>query len=910
MARPPQPPRLARVLTSLTLRGDAREVIVGDLDQEFADAIAAGGSRRVARRLYWRQTIASIAAVRHDAWAHRRLESSGGLRWLRGLSLDLRSIARALRRSPGYAVIAILSLAIGIGANTTIFSVVRQLFLMPLPVDRPDDLRLVYWSPHVEGPLGISNISASTFTDAAGTSYRSNFSYPQFSAMRRASASLDLAAYNFLRRLTVSAEGHAPLVTSGMLTSGNYFSVIRPPLVLGRGLIDADDEAGAPPVAVISYGLWTQFFGNDPNVRGKTIQVNDVVFEIVGVTSASYRGLSQGGFLPPTDVTMAMAHQPAISPEWNSPRLSLFTAPGVFWVRLIARDGNSSATPPDALHAAFAGQLPGSGLKQEVVKSATLAYLPGAHGLDSLRTSARLPLQILTIVSGVVLLIACINVAGLMLARGVARQRELAIRRALGAGRGRIMRELLLEGVILSAIGGTAGLLAALWTAPVLQSMLTSGLGTSGISVTLDWPLIGTTAALGCTAGVLAGLLPALRFSSNQDVLLNQRSAAGAPALRIGRALLALQIAVSLPLVVGATLFLRTLHNLATVDLGFEPRGLTLFNVDPTMNGKRPEGTERILPVLLERLEAIPGVTSATFLENALVSGSESDTTVVIDGRDQFVYMNSVGPHYLETMSIRLIAGRTLLASDVSGQPPVVLINETAAAKYFPNRSPLGGHITNASRELTVVGIVSDSKYDGLRNAVAPILLHSYLQRPVGPMTVAVRATVPAAALRAAIDSAVRDVDRKLPITQYKTQIEQIDQTIGKERVIASLLTVFGAFALLLACVGLHGVTSYSVARRTSEIGIRLALGAQRSQVLWLVLRQVVVLSAAGLAIGLPIAWISSPIMGSFLFGLDPRDPLTIGVAAFVMVAVAVGAGLRPARRAARLEALSALRSE
>jgi len=238
------------------------------------------------------------------------------------------------------------------------------------------------------------------------------------------------------------------------------------------------------------------------------------------------------------------------------------------------------------------------------------------------------------------------------------------------------------------------------------------------------------------------------------------------------------------------------------------------------------------------------------------------------------------------------------------------VINETAAARYFQNGPALGGRIVNGSRTLTVVGIVADSKYDGLRNDVEPTMLHAYLQRPVGSMTVAVRATVPATALRAAIEDALRDVDRNVPITQYKTQEEQIDQTIGRERVIASLLTAFGGFALMLACVGLHGVTSYSVARRTSEIGIRLALGAQRSQVLWLVLRQVVVLSAAGLAIGLPIAWISSPIMGSFLFGLDARDPLTIVVAAAIMVAVAIGAGLRPAKRAARLEALSALRSD
>jgi ABC-type antimicrobial peptide transport system permease subunit len=443
------------------------------------------------------------------------------------------------------------------------------------------------------------------------------------------------------------------------------------------------------------------------------------------------------------------------------------------------------------------------------------------------------------------------------------------------------MRELLLESVILSGIGGLAGLLVALWFAPVLQSMLASGLGTSGISVSLDWSLIGATAALACTAGILAGLLPAIRFSRNADAMLKHRAASGAPRLLAGRVLLALQIAVSLPLVVGAGLFLRTLNNYAAVDLGFEPRGLMLFNLDPTMNGKAPERTAQVMPRLLERIEAISGVTSATPLENALVAGSGSYTPMTIAGREAEIYFNAVGPHYLETRGT----------------------------------SPVGGRMKGVLWDVTVVGVVTDSKYEGLRDAVEPTMLQPYLQRTagkftIGAMTVAVRSTAPAAAVRTAIEAAVHDVDPTMPLSEFRTQQDQIDRTIGRERVIASLLTVFGGFALLLACVGLHGVTAYSVARRTSEIGIRLALGAQRAQVLWLVLRQVVILAIAGLAIGLPIAWIAGPLTGPMLFGLDPRDPATIAAAATILALVVVVAGLRPARRAARLEALTALRTE
>ena len=908
MAQHPSPPRLARALATLLIKGEAREVIVGDLDQEFVETIASGARPAAARRLYWRQTLASIAAVRRGGTRYSPVTVRTVASPLRGLSLDLTAVLRVLRRSPGYAAIAILSLAIGIGANTTIFSVVRQLLMAPLGVERPDELRLVYWTPRHQGPLGIGNIGASAFTDPSGTSFRSNFNYPQFAAMRQAVApSADLAGYNFLRQLTVSAEGRGTIAASGMLVSGNFFQTVRPPLALGRGLTDADDTAGAAPVAVISHSLWTRLFDNQAWALGRVLRVNDVPLNVVGVTAASYRGLSSGGFVPPADVTIAMAKQPAISPEWGR---SLFTAPKAYWVRLIARTTGPESGFQGRLQATLAGMLVDGGIKPDIAARSSVGVFPGVRGLDSLRQNILIPLRLLAVVCAVVLLIACLNVAGLMLARGVARQKELAVRRALGAGRTRILRELLLESVILSFAGASAGLLVALLMAPALQAMLTAGLGTTGVSVSLDWPLIAATATIACAAGILAGLLPAVRFSRNAAGMLNDRSgAAGAPKLKIGRALLVLQIAISLPLVAGAGLFLRTLHNLGNVELGFNPHGLVLFNVDPTLNGKMPERTESIFPRLLERLEAIPGVTSATLLENALISGSESDTTATINGREVHIYMNAVGPHYVETMGIRLVAGRSIRSTDSAGVPPVVVINETAARQFFKDGSPIGGRIIDAWGDREVIGVVADTKYDGLRNVVEPTMLQSYLQRRMGSMTVAVRSNA-GGPLRTAIEGALRDVDPSLPITGFKTQLEQIDQSIGKELVFSRLLTIFGGFALLLACVGLHGVTSYSVARRTSEIGIRLALGAPRSQVLWMVLRQVVILAAIGLAIGLPIAWLASPFASAFLFGLGPRDPITILAAAALMVVVAVGAGLRPAQRAARMEALSALRSE
>jgi predicted permease len=905
------PPRLARALAGLLLRGEAAEVIVGDLDQEFAEAVAAGARVGTARRHYWRQTLASIAAAQRGARESTVVTMPPKFRPLQGLSLDLRSVFRTLRASPGYVFVAILSLAIGIGANTAVFSMVRQLLIEPLPVDRPSELRLVYWTPNSNDPINVSNLNSSGFRDSAGVSYRSNFSYAEYIAMRdAASGSADLSGFNLAPKLTASIEGRPPIVANGMLVSGSFFSTVRPTLALGRSLTESDDAPGAPAVAVIGYGLWTRLLANDPNVVGRTIRLSDAPVTIVGVTAQAYRGLSQGGFIPETDVTMALSQQPLVTSKWASPGQSLFTAANVNWVRMIARvREGSDARVTDVLQTALRGALPNGGLTPAQAAISSPRLFPGARGLDSIRTTAVLPLRVLSVVVGVVLLIACINIAGLMLARGVSRQRELAVRRALGAGRARIVRQLLLESVALSVAGGAAGLLLAVLTAPVLQSMLTSGLGTSGIGVELDWPLLAGTGALACTAGVLAGLLPAIRFSRQGDTMLKERTGA-APRLMIGRALLALQIAVSLPLVVGAGLFLRTISNLASVDLGFNPRGLVLFTLDPTMSGKAPERSAIVFPQVLDRLEQIPGVTSASLSENAMISGWESDSTVTVNGRTGDMYMNGVGPHYLQTMEVPLLRGRSIERTDRFGQPWVVVINQSAARKFFGADSPVGQHFLVGRHDVEVVGVMGDNKYDDLRHAVPPTMLLSYQQRQLGSLNVVVRADVPVSTLQPAIERAVHDVDASLPISDFRTQTDQIDQTIGKERVFTRLLTVFGLFALLLACVGLHGVTSYSLARRTNEFGIRLALGAQRSQLLWLVLRQVVELAVIGLAIGLPVAWLAGPALRSLLFGLEPNDPVTMLISAALMAAVAIAAGLWPARRAARMEALNALRTE
>jgi predicted permease len=833
---------------------------------------------------------------------------------MRGLSLDLRYVFRILKVSKGFALVAILSLAIGIGANTSVFSLVRSLLLESLPVQRPEEIAFIYRSTP---EMRVMQVGSSGYTDpATGASYSSNFSYFLYQTLRRQSgASADVAGFNFIRQLSVSTEDRPAVIAGGLFASGNYFATLKVPIVAGRPLDDQDDEAGAPHAAVISYGFWQREFGGDPNAIGRNLTINGTPFQLVGVTISGFNGLSPGGFFPPTEVTVPLSLQPLVTPRWADEGVSMFSAQDRFWVRLIARvkPDASIAALQQSFSAAFRQGLTSAKLIPENAKSASVRMLPAGRGLDTLRRSAERPLYLMTVVVAVVLLIACVNLAGLMLARNVARQREMAVRLAIGGSRYRLIRQALLESLMLSIAGAVAGLLVALWCGPIILTMLTTGLGPVAVSFTLDWKLLATVGVIAITTALLSGLLPAMRLTSAGSLAthLGHRTSSGAPRLRTGRALIAVQVAISIPLVVGAGLFLRTVRNLANVDLGFDPQGLAFFGIDPSLRDNDPVKQARVYQDVLARLQAVPGVQSVSLVENALISGITSNTFATIGGQRFNIYKNAVGPHFLETMGMRLLEGRALDEHDAVGAPAVVVINETAARKYFQG-SPIGQHIRYGSRDDEVVGVVSDSKYWGLRDDVEPTMFDSCLQRSGGPgaLHLVVRTAVPPSSLETAIRRAVAEVDRDLPVAGFRTQLEQIDAGIGRERAFAALLGLFGGFALLLACIGLHGVTSYSVARRTGEIGIRMALGARRSAVLWLVFRQVVMLAAVGLLFGVPLAIAAAPAVRAMLFGVAPSDPATVVVAAATMFIVALAAGLLPARRAAKIEVLDALRHE
>jgi predicted permease len=830
---------------------------------------------------------------------------------------EIRHAARALTASPGFTAVAVLSLALAIGVNTAVLGVARAVLLAPLAVANPEELRVVYWSAE-KGASGVNQINSSGQRNPrTGRDFGSNYSFPVFQGLRDTARKLgtDAFAFTFLRQASVAIEDQ-PIVAGGMLVSGNYFSAMRVPMSLGRGLDDGDDREGATPAVVLSHRLWRRGYGGDPSALGRTVRINGRPFIVVGVTAPRYFGVSNGGFFAPADVTAALHAQPIVSPRWTPSAGSLFTADRTLWLHVMTRVGKSEsdARLRDALGAVFA-QHPSTAAAG--IASADITLLPGARGLDSLRRTFETPLQVLTGVAALVFVIACVNVAGLALARGLARQREFWIRLALGAARGRLVREAATESLLLAAAGGALGIAVSLWGAPVLVAML-AGARAHAVEIAPDVPLLLTGTAISCLAALLCGIVPALRLArvaAAPEFLREGGIAAGAPRLRAGRVLIAIQIAVSVPLVVGSALFLKTIHNLTSVDPGFDPANLIVFKLDPSLNSYDVERSRRVLADVLTRLQAEPGVRAATLLENGLIAGSVSNTRMTAEGGEpKQILFNRVGAGFFETIGLPLLAGRGIGLQDRAGSARVGVLNETAVRQFFGGQNPIGRHIHMGaffrSDPIEIVGVARDSKYATLKGGARPIIFLPYAQTgDTGSMVVAVR-TDGARDLPGRIRRAVADVDRDVPVTDLKTEEAQIDESIGSERMFTTLLVFFGGFALMLACIGLHGVTSYAVARRTSEIGVRLALGAQRGQVLWLVLRQVVVLAAIGLAVGLPVAAAASRAVRALLFGVEPADPWSLAAGALAMLAVALGAGYLPARRAARLDPLVALRRE
>jgi macrolide transport system ATP-binding/permease protein len=833
---------------------------------------------------------------------------------------DIRYAFRVLRRSPGFAAIAILSLALGIGANTAIFSVSWVLFSQPLAVQDPDHLLAITNELTIpRGMRGTYQINGSSYRDpASGRSYRANLSFPAYQALRDAAGdAADVFAYTFVSEVNF-ALGDWSTTGAASLVSGNYFRGAGAAIALGRPLLDEDDRPD-PSAAVISHRFWMTALGGDPAVIGKSIRVNGAPFTIVGVSGPGFVGMSRGGFFAPMDVTLPLHAQPAVTPRWGPPGESLFTSDQVFWVHSMARvrEGTSIPVLQARLTTAFAAWMKSSNVPSyQQATGVEVHLLPGGRGVDQLSPRTEQPVRILTGVVAIVLLLACVNLANLMLARGVARTKEISIRLALGSGRWRLVRQALVESLILASAGGALGVWIGVFGGRALLRMLTLSSGPIAMTVDVNWRLLALTAAIACVATVCFGVLPALRLV-RRDVVPMMKSAgagaAGAPRLRPATLLMIAQVAVSVPLVAGAVIFLQTVHNLGRVDLGFDPNRLVSFRIDPSLSGYQRGRVEQTYARVLDRVRATPGVSSVTLMADPLLAGFRSNTSVTLDdGSKHDVNFNRIGPDYFETLGVPVIAGRGVDARDRTDSPRVIVINEMAAAALFGHDAALGRRVKIFDVDAEVVGVVRDTKYDSVRKAAVPTMFLPYMQT-VGPLSfgamyVVVRASAPPAALTGALRGVVADIDRDVPVSRMKTQTEQMQDSLATELAFTRLLIAFGAFALFLGCIGLHGLTSYAAARRTSEIGLRIALGARRADVLWLMLRQVVVVTAIGLAVGVPLAIAGGRAVSSLLYGVQPIDPVSLTVA---VVAISIAPGLAaylPARRASRLEPLRALR--
>ncbi|MBI5381170.1 MAG: ABC transporter permease [Opitutae bacterium] len=810
---------------------------------------------------------------------------------------DLRYALRSLAKSPVLTAVAVLSLALGIGANTAVFSLVNGILLRSLPVTNPHELRVLQWSGtkhnfnHFSGSQ--NRIGPLISADA--------FSFPIFSALReQCSATAELYGYYNLSNITVRAR-HEAFTGEGLLVSGNFFTGLGARPMLGRGLMPDDDKPGSAPAVVISYGWWEKEFDLAPSALGSTLTLNGNVFTIVGVLPRELRGVHPGDAI---DFYIALSALPQLASG-----LSL-TTPNQAWFKIMARlrPGVSAAQFQAAAEASF------TAVAGKLIESHRLLISDGHAGPERQQRFYRKTLLLLAGIVGLVTLVACANLAGLRLARGAAREHEFAVRAALGSGRWRLARQALAESAVLAAAGAGLGWLVALWTKSVLGQLLTGNADGLRYDTSLDLRVLGFTLGVAAVTAVLSGLLPAWS-AGRVDPLAGLKSAAAikTPRLRAGRILVAAQIALAVVLVASGTLFVRTLVNRLRIDPGFATENLLLFRLNPRAAGQRGAQLTAFYEQVQPALAKIPGVRAVALTQYALLGHSMSGTGFELTGQpksDRNVNTLNVGETFFETMRIPLRLGRAITAADTDGTAKVAMVNDAFVRAYLPGTHPLGQtmKINNALWE--IVGVCGDANYTDLRPDAPPTVYFSFRQSSTGTAYFAVRTALPPLAIVSAARQAVAAIDPNVPLANITTQIALRDENIVQERMFATLCGSLAGLAVLLSGIGLFGLMGYHVARRTGEIGLRMALGATARDVAGPILREALLLAVVGLAIGLPASVALTQIIKNQLYGVTPTDPLTLGLSAAMLIAVALLAAWLPARRAARVDPLIALRAE
>ena len=862
---------------------------------------------------------------------------------------DLRYACRGLLRAPLFTLVAVVSIALGIGANTAIFTLVDQVLLRQLPVKQPEQLVLLtQLGPHHGNNRGSNSTSfpmyedfREAFVDHAYAPALSRLTLP-YDNLPASSPIFSGVFARFAMSLNVGFGGQTDRV-SGELVSGTYFPVLGVGAAVGRVITPEDDRLRAGhPVAVLSYEYWRTRFGGDTGVIGKTIVVNNYPLTIIGVSQAGFDGVDIG-YAPSVRVPMMMkAH---MTPQWDDldNRRSRWT--NVFG-RL--KPGVTPEQAKAALQPYFRGiramEVQEAEFRTTAAEtrkrflSGTIDLLPAAQGRSPLRNQLRQPLWLLMGTVFGVLLIACANVASLLIARAASRQKEFAVRLALGAGRRRIVSQLLTESLLLAGLGGVLGLGVAHWTNGFLLGFMPRGETPHVISGSLDWRILSFNFVLALATGVLFGLVPALRSTrpSLAPTLKDQVGTVvgGGSGLRFRKALVVAQVMLSVLLLIGAGLFIRSLRNLHLTDLGMRADNLLTFNIDPSIGGYSPERTQQFYQQLLDRMEAHTGFNDAAFAAMGVLEGGQWDSTITVEGyeakpgENMNPYCNAVSPGYFRTMGVPFVAGRDFDQRDAVVIPlpdpkvpgassfRVAIVNESFAKHYYGNVSPIGRRIgfggdPGTPTPIEIVGVVKDAKYTGVRDVIPRTVYFAYQQMDkAGSAAVYVRSMQDPSAAFAAVRRTVREMDSAIPIYNLRTLTRQIERSLLTERLVATLSTAFGALATLLAVIGLYGLMAYTVSRRTREVGLRIALGAVSGDVVWLVMREVIVLVGVGVTLGLAAAWGLSRLIGNQLYGVSPSDPITMITAACGLAVVALVAGYIPASRAARVNPIAALRYE
>jgi predicted permease len=914
---------ITQIFSRRRVYDDLSTDIRSHLEERTDELIKSGISRKEAAETALREfgNATSLEQSGREVWRWSFIEN---------FLMDVRYGLRVLRKNPGFTAASVLTLALGIGANTAIFTILNSVLLSNLPVKDPQQLVLLT-NPDMHGrQIGF------------GDGERDLLTYPEFQDLSARNQVFDgmLAADSYIQKQDVSvvASGESASDSSAQigLVSGSYFSVLGVNPILGRVFTtEVDRVRDANPVAVISYGFWQSRFGGDPSAIGKKIRLLKTTYDVIGVTPARFVGETVGYAI---DIWLPLSMQTEAIPGRDY--LSMETNPFQKreWLQVMGRlkPGVSLAQANSSINLLFQQYLTAqtetgmSADQKRTFMTQRIAMIAGGRGASTLQAKFGKPLQILMGVVGLVLLIACANVANLLLARAASRQREIAVRVAMGAGAGRLFRQVLTESILLAGIGGAFGLLIARWADSALLRLVSGSRAPVPLDVHLNAAVLTFTLGVSMLTGILFGLVPALRASRADIGTIIKGTSRGLVGgaghrsrLPMGKVLVVVQVTLSLLLLVAAGLFVRSFQKLSEVNLGYDRDHLLVFRVSPTVYGYKGPAMMQLYKDMLDRIAALPGVRGATLSENGLLTNQDTNDPIIVEGRPPKTGEGSdssnsdeIGPNYFSTAGIPILMGREIDRGDNGNGPRVGVINQTFAKYFYGGSIPLGTRVSvitpTGNEDFEVVGVAADAKYHSMREKPSRRFYIPFFN-PVGNVGgayVIVHESGNSAALPASIREIVKQSAPNLPAPDISTMNEIVDDSLTVDRMVTKLSGVFGGLAIVLSCIGIYGIMAYSVAGRTNEIGIRMALGAQRDAVLWMILRESLLLVLIGVAIGLPAVAAAGRLISSLLFGITPADPLALILATGLMFLIGALASYIPANRAMRIDPMMALRYE